>query len=439
MFSLGRRGRSSVNIWPGFVDVLATILLVFVFLLLMFAVAQFYLSDVLFGRNRALEELRAQVEQLADTLSLERAESARLESQVEQLTSRLEATLGARDRVSRLLQTSQEEAQRLREELAAAQERVEVNERKLEVRLKELASLQADIDALRELRRALEAQVGTLSAQLEESRAEAGELRDRSKALRAELADARERTRLAQEEIEEREMRIRDLVAEIDERNEALREQRRLTGDAETRVADLRQQIQALRQQITSLSAALELKEQTVAEQRVRIEDLGQRLNLALARKVEELSRYRSEFFGRLREVLGGIDEIRIVGDRFMFQSELFFDSGSAEIGADGRQKLERVADVLKSVSARIPDGIEWVLMVEGHTDRRPISTERFPSNWELSTARATAIVHYLVDQGIEPRNLAAAGFGEYHPLDPRDTPQAYARNRRIELRLTTP
>ncbi len=439
MFSLGRRERSSVNIWPAFVDVLATLLLVLVFLLLMFAITQFYLSDALFGRNRALEELRAQVAELAETLSLERAEASRLQQQVQSLSSRLEATIGARDRVSRLLQTSQQEAESLREELAAAEERIQVGERTLELRLKELASLQADIDALREVRRKLEAQVGTLSEQLEASRAEAGELRDRSQSLRAELEDARERTLLAQEEIQEREMRIRDLVAEVEKRSAALSEQRRLTDDATARIADLRQQIQALRQQITSLSAALELKEQTVTEQRTRIEDLGARLNLALARKVEELSRYRSEFFGRLREVLGGLEDIRVVGDRFMFQSELFFASGSAEIGGDGRQKLARVAEVLEEVSERIPEGIEWVLMVEGHTDRRPISTERFPSNWELSTARATAIVHYLIDRGIDPRNLAAAGFGEYHPLEPGNTPAAYARNRRIELRLTTP
>jgi chemotaxis protein MotB len=149
------------------------------------------------------------------------------------------------------------------------------------------------------------------------------------------------------------------------------------------------------------------------------------------------LQRYRSEFFGRLREALGNHPGIRIVGDRFVFQSEVLFPSGSAELEDDGRLQLVQVADTLREISDRIPDDIDWVLRVDGHTDKRPIDTILYPSNWELSTARATSVVRLLIERGIPPHRLAAAGFGEFHPLDDRNTEEAYRRNRRIELKLT--
>ncbi|MDX1653569.1 MAG: OmpA family protein, partial [Candidatus Competibacteraceae bacterium] len=166
---------------------------------------------------------------------------------------------------------------------------------------------------------------------------------------------------------------------------------------------------------------------------------LQARLDRELARKVEELSRYRSEFFGRLREVLGDLEDIEIVGDRFLFQSELLFPTASAQIGPAGKQQLQEVAETLKNIADQIPPGIDWVLQVNGHTDRRPISTERFPSNWELSAARAISIVRFLIDQGIPAERLAATGFAHYQPLDAAETEEAYSRNRRIELKLTSP
>lgn len=437
MFGGSRRGRNAVNIWPGFVDALATILLAFVFVLMIFVITQFYLADALSGKSQALARLQAQVDDLAETLSLERREREHLQERMSELYSELHATLSERDSLADSLKDARAEAERLRSELTQAEETAEVSREKLEVRLKELASLQADIAALRTVREQLEKKVGELAGALGESEQNLAQVRDRSKVLKAELADAEERTNLAQEEIEAKETRIRDLVAEIEERDEALSEQKTLTADAEARIENLRRQIQALRDQISRVARALSLSQETVAEQRTKIENLGERLNVALAQRVEELSRYRSEFFGRLREVLGDVEQIRIVGDRFMFQSELFFDSGSAEIGANGRDKLARLADVLDRVAERIPEDIPWVLQVEGHTDRRPIRTARFPSNWELSTARATNIVHYLVDQGIPPQNLAAAGYGEYQPLTEGSSEEAMARNRRIELKLT--
>ena len=187
------------------------------------------------------------------------------------------------------------------------------------------------------------------------------------------------------------------------------------------------------------MSSALDLEQAKVKQQQVEIADLGKRLNLALARRVQELNRYRSEFFGRLREALGERQDIRIVGDRFVFQSEVLFASASAELGAAGEEKIRRVAHALKDVSAKIPRDLDWVLRIDGHTDRRPIHTREFPSNWELSTARALSIVRLLIAEGVPPQRLIAAGFGEYRPIAPGSTSEAWQKNRRIEIRFTSP
>ena len=206
---------------------------------------------------------------------------------------------------------------------------------------------------------------------------------------------------------------------------------------ARARVAFLSRQIAALRQTLARLATALEASEAESRAQNVAIVNLGKRLNAALASKVEELSRYRSEFFGKLREVLGDQKNIRIVGDRFVFQSEVLFDSGSAELADLGRQQIERLAATLKDIAKRIPDDVDWVLRVDGHTDRIPIKTVRFPSNWELSTGRAISVVKHLIEVGIPSNRLAATGFGEFQPIDPGSDQNAYRRNRRIELKLT--
>jgi chemotaxis protein MotB len=395
-----------------------------VFLLMLFVVAQFYLSDVLFERHRALETLQARVTQLAETLSMRETEAEALQERVRARTGRLQVTLAERHQLEESLVETQ----------AELRERADT----LEARLLEIASLQEDIDALRRVRETLEAQVGRLASELDETRETAGQLRDRSRALEARLAEAEETTLLAQRDIEAREIRIQDLVAVVEERDQALVEERRLTADAEARVDAMRRQMEAVERQLALLNEALRAREATIEVQQLEIADLGERLNLALAEEVRELSRYRSEFFGRLQEVLSDVEDIQVVGDRFRFQSELFFETASADIGAEGRERLARVATLIRDVDRRIPGDIGWVLMVEGHTDRRPIRTEQFPSNWELSTARAQSIVNYLIARGVPPKRLAAAGFGEYHPLDAGDTERAFARNRRIEMRLTS-
>jgi len=199
----------------------------------------------------------------------------------------------------------------------------------------------------------------------------------------------------------------------------------------------LNRQLAALRQQLSRISAALEASEAKTKEQETQIVNLGSRLNAALASKVEELARYRSEFFGKLRELLGNREDVRVEGDRFVFQSEVLFSSGSADLVGIGRDQISRLATTLKEIAGRIPDSIDWVLRVDGHTDRIPIHTAQFPSNWELSTARAVAVVKLLIADGLPPHRLAAAGFGEYRPLDTTGSPGSLRRNRRIEFKLT--
>lgn len=210
-----------------------------------------------------------------------------------------------------------------------------------------------------------------------------------------------------------------------------------LSDEANAQVALLNQQLAALRTQIGALEAALEASETRDTESRTQIADLGRRLNLALAQRVQDLTRYRSDFFGRLREILEGRADVRVVGDRFVFQSEVLFDPGQADVQPEGLPDLDALADAILQLETEIPPDINWVLRIDGHTDSRPISNARFPSNWELSAARAISVAQYLVTRGVSPNRLVAAGFGEFTPLDPGETDEAYRRNRRIEFKLT--
>jgi len=210
-----------------------------------------------------------------------------------------------------------------------------------------------------------------------------------------------------------------------------------LSDEANAQVALLNQQLAALRTQIGALEAALEASEARDAESRTQIADLGRRLNLALAQRVQDLARYRSDFFGRLRQILEGRADVTVVGDRFVFQSEVLFDAGQADVNQAALPQLDSLADAILQLETEIPTDINWVLRIDGHTDSRPISNARFPSNWELSAARAISVAQYLVSQGVSPNRLVAAGFGEFTPLDPAETDEAYRRNRRIEFKLT--
>ncbi len=395
MAAISRRAERSTNIWPGFVDALATLLMVIIFLLMVFVLAQFFLSDALTGRDEALSRLNRQIAELAETLALERRANADLRTNLEQLSNELQASVAARDDLSAQIQaltlragSAEEETEKVKADLEDAFKTILADRQQIELQLGELAALARDIEALT--------------------------------ALRAEL-----------------EQQIKDLAGKLESSEGQLIEEKELSESARAQVALLNQQIKELRLQIGRLTQALDISEKTAEEQKVQIANLGKRLNAALASKVQQLSRYRSEFFGRLREVLGGQRGIRIVGDRFVFQSEVLFTTGSAELGGAGQDQISQLATTLKEISGRIPQNIDWVLRIDGHTDRVPIRTPQFPSNWELSTARAISVVKFMIDAGIPANRLAATGFGEFQPIDARDDEIAYRRNRRIEFKLT--
>lgn len=333
-----RRGERTIDYWPGFVDALSTLLLVFVFLLSVFVLAQFFLTQEITGKDDAMARLQAQIRTLTELLALERANDSEAESQA--------------------------------------------------------GALRASLLRMEQERDAAQAAAGAA----------------------ADLTGIGNRT---------------------EELSRQLGQQQDMAAQAAAQIAILNQQIAALRRQIAALEEALDISEQKDKESQSKLSDLGRRLNVALAQRVQELTRYRSEFFGRLRAILGERPGIRVVGDRFVFQSEIFFDRASADLRPEARPALDQIAAALAELEKEIPPDIAWVLRVDGHTDNRPISTPQFPSNWELSAARSIAVVEYLASKGISPVHLVAAGFGEYQPLDTADDDDARARNRRIELKLT--
>ena len=328
-----------MNYWPGFVDALSTLILGIIFLLTVFVVVQFYLTQEVTGKDTALMRLNAQIAQLTELLSLEKTGKLSLEEQIAQMRASLASAEGERDRF-----------------------------------------------------RGLYEGVGSGAA---------------------------------------------DAQGKITELSGQLDSEKRLTARALAQVEVLNQQIAALRRQLAALEEALDASAKKDQDAQARIADLGQRLNVALAQRVQELSRYRSDFFGRLRAILGSRPDIRIVGDRFVFQSEVFFDTGQAVLKPEGRAELDKLAAALLELERKIPGEIAWVLRVDGHTDVRPISSPQFKNNWELSAARAISVVQYLISQRVSPQRLVAAGFGEFQPIDPEKTEEAYSRNRRIELKLT--
>ena len=416
MATLARRTRRTSEIWPGFVDALATLLMVIIFLLMIFVLAQFFLNEALSGRDAALVRLQSQIDELADLLALERGANVDLRLDFAQLSEELQASVATRDelttRVESLsLNLSESEARStaMSRELDDAFKTIMANKGTIEAQASELATLSNQIAALRALKESLEQDVGSLSQRLQDS-----------ETARAETEEA-----------------LAASQAEVSHSTSALSDEREISETARAQVALLDKQMAALRAQLRQLAGLLDASESLAEQHKVQISSLGRRLNAALASRVQELARYRSEFFGRLREVLGDRPGVRIVGDRFVFQSEVLFATGSAEIGPAGRGQIEQFAATLREVSQRIPAEIDWILRVDGHTDAVPIRTAQYPSNWELSTARATSVVKFLTDLDIPANRLAATGFGEFQPLDPGRTEVAYRRNRRIELKLT--
>lgn len=462
---MARRRRSeseALNPWPGYVDALSTLLMVIIFVLLVFVLAQAFLSVALTGRDRALDRLNRQVAELTDMLSLERGHAGELQLSVAGLNRDLAAATAAREAAARDLAGLREDQARTQSErdaLRADRDRLSARladatlqsqsaaarNEQLQARVAETAGrtdqagqeaavLAAQLADTRrqlaaaqvELDRTVKADKATIDARLADLAAMAGQVRALT-ALRAELErQAQEAAARAMTE----EQRRQAITAQLGD-------EQKLGASARAQVALLNQQMDQLRAQLAQLATALDLSEKGTRDKDAQIVNLGTRLNSALASKVEELQRYRSEFFGRLREVLANRPGIQVVGDRFVFQSEVLFPAGSADMTAAGQDQMRQLATTLKSIAAEIPKDLNWLLRVDGHADKQPLTNGTFASNWELSAQRAINVVKLLVEQGVPPGRLAATGFGEFQPLDGADGPAAYARNRRIELRLT--
>jgi chemotaxis protein MotB len=284
----------------------------------------------------------------------------------------------------------------------------------------------------------LNAQIAQLTELLSMEKSGKTDLEDQLSQLRATLATAeneRDRLKTAAENAGAGASAAQGKVSELTGQLEG---EKRITAHALAQVEVLNQQIAALRRQLAALEQTLDAAEKKDKESQSRITELGQRLNLALAERVNELKRYRSDFFGKLREILGNRADVRVVGDRFVLQSEVFFDTGKADLKPEGRAELDKVAGALLELEKKIPTDLAWVLRVDGHTDIRQLAGGGvFKSNWDLSAARAISVVQYLVGKGVSPQRLVAAGFGEFQPIDLGKTEDAYQRNRRIEFKLT--
>lgn len=411
------------SVWPGYVDALSALLMVVIFVVLIFTLTQFLLSEILSGKESELVSLHRRMDELVGLLGLEKERNEVLTTEIASLSG--------------LITDITQEKESLSSRLSELTERSELDKTEIKRQLLLIASLQEDIDALRFMRRELEAKVGQLAEALSAKKIELGSLRDRTMSLEARLADEKERTVLAQEIIDQREIRIQALAALVGEQEEALKDERQLSQSARAEVVLLHQQITNLKKQLEEISQALKVAESEKSVQAAELEKLGKRLNIILAKRVNLLEQYRSEFFGRLREILGDSPYVRVEGDRFVLQAELLFESGSADLGEEGKQHLIQIAVILQQLSKRFPDDLNWILRIDGHTDRVPIHTQLFPSNWELSTARAVSVVRFLANNGIPEDRMAATGFSKFHPIDPAETLEAYRKNRRIEMKLT--
>jgi chemotaxis protein MotB len=492
--ALRRRGNQSegLNAWPGYVDALSTLLMVIIFVLLVFVLAQAFLSVALSGRDRALDRLGRQMAEISDLLSLERGRTAELQLSVAGLNrdltdsrakaenlsqqlagvgrdqariaaerdalrterDRLFARLSDADLQSRSAQSRNEALQLQLTEIAkrgdTASQASAVNATQAATNAaraaENLAQFNATAAQLADARRTL-ADTQAMVAEMKKAAAETDRVVQADRAtMQARLSDIAKLTdqlRALTALRDELERQTQDAAARATTEAERARatavqlnDEKRLGESARAQVALLNQQLDQLRLQMAGVARALDVSEAQARDKDTQIANLGSRLNAALAQKVEELQRYRSDFFGRLREVLANRPGITVVGDRFVFQSEVLFPVGSADLSQAGGDQMRALATTLKQLAKEIPPDVNWLLRVDGHADRQPV-TGRFTSNWELSASRAITVVKLLVAEGIPANRLAATGFGEFQPLDNSDTPDSFARNRRIELRLT--
>ena len=446
MAGLSRRSGSdrNTNIWPGFVDVLATLLMVMMFLLLIFVLAQFFLSEALSGREQALDKLKIQVGELAGMLSLEKKSKAELQLNLSQISAELVSSVALRDELKTSITLLRKNAivtseviDKLQSEAESAREKITNMNTRITAASAESFELRLKLAEAENLSKEQNTKITRMSHEAQSSEASLAEAEEASRALIQKIASLDHQIILLDALKKEMENKISELAGRLNENRKTLLTEKEFSTSARAEVALLNQQMSALRVQLAQIRTILEISEAEAKKKNVQIVNLGKRLNAALASKVQELSRHRSEFFGRLRDLLGKHQGVRIVGDRFVFQSEVFFAKSEAEIAAAGQAQLDQLATTLLEIALEIPGEIDWILRIDGHTDNDPISTSRYPSNWELSTARAISVVRYLINAGLPASRLVAAGFGEFHPIDKRNDEISQRRNRRIELKLT--
>ena len=579
--SFRRRIDDQPNIWPGFVDILSTLLIVIIFVLMVFTVSQIYLSDAILGKDRALENLRNQINELSKILVIESKDkqaalkdlsekeleldieknlSRDLQSQLKEnestiskqteditiLGQQIESLLielrlvakaletyegqeitkletsGLGERINKALSTRIEQLNLLNEKLILSQqetseqleivknlnenllaineslgledadlsdqlkaiseknkelsltnEELELSRKQISDQLQDMANLNKQLalnekelqnqikqyqiltDELIALNENLDLKDKTLLEQLDLIKTKNIKLsqlnenlirKDKTISdLRGKIFELNNILSLNQEKqilqkVEISELNKKLTLLELDEATSSkkLVQEQQVFSDTLEQVNYLSDEIDNLKKEIAILNSALEASEMNILTKELEIEILGERLNKALTSKVFELQKYRSEFFGKLQSILGDREDIKIVGDRFIFESELLFDSGSANLQLEGKEKLEQIGITLKETTTEIPNNIDWIIQVEGHTDKRPIQTAQYPSNWELSTARANSVLKLLLELGFPPNRLSAAGYGEFYPISLGDTPKDLQQNRRIELKLTS-
>ncbi len=484
------RGENGLDAWPGYVDALSTLLMVIIFVLLVFVLAQAFLTSTLSSRNDTLAKVRTELQQMSNALSLEKGQTADLRLSLAKLNRDLTETAAARDSlesqlaaviaaerndwttiaalteagnadrttIARLTAAGQADQTTIagltaagkadQATIAALTAAGKADQTTIAALTQTGKTDQATIAALIAAAAADKATIAARLADLERLRTEMNRTVTADKAtIEARLADiARlmEQMKALTALRDELEKKVQDAAAATmteQERRAAVQAQlaneQRLGDSARAQIALLNQQVAELRAQFQSVQDALGIQKKAVADKELEITNLGAKLNAALAEKVEELKQYRSEFFGKLRAVLSGRPGIQVVGDRFVFQSEVLFPVGKAEMTPAGVAQMTDIASTIKDVSTSIPADLHWILRVDGHTDPQPLKGGAFASNWELSVARAVTVVKLLISLGVPPNHLAATGFGEFQPIAPGDNEDAWAKDRRIELRLT--
>ena len=423
-----RRSRTQeTNIWPGFVDALAALLMVIIFVLMIFIVAQFYLTQLLSGRDDDLAKLQGQILELGELLSIERTTNAKLANNIDRLNESLviattkQETLNSK--ISELIILNESLGGQVNI-LTAERDALDKN---LKLSQSSLAMSQSDLEGALQQLKNIETELEAKALQNKQTKKELDETRKLSLLMQSDLDEARDLLqkiiiKLSKEKLHL--VNLRELNKE-------------LNSKYSTTTNQLNAQILALKREMMNLNDILKKSEMENELKNVKIVDLGRKLNRALASRVQELAKFRSEFFGRLQDVLKNRRDIRTVGDRFVFQSEVLFASGASDIATAGKKELAQLARTLNSIAPNIPKKINWILQIEGHTDHIPISNKRFQNNWELSAARAISVVEFLIGQGVPADRLSAAGYGEFQPLDKRRDEIGNRRNRRIEMKLT--